>query len=71
MGLVKNAKKTKTMVLSKSHNTPKANIRIEGKPIEPVETFTYLGALITEDGRSEKEVIRRICIAKIAFQQMS
>ena len=58
-GLLMNAKKTKTMVLSKSSNPPNTRIHIEGKLIEKVQTFTYLGALMTEDGRSEKEIKRK------------
>ena len=46
-----NAKKTKTMVFSKSSNPPNTRIHIEGKLIEKVQTFTHLGALMTEDGR--------------------
>ena len=42
-----NAKKTKTMVFSKSSNPPNTRIHIEGKLIEKVQTFTYLGALMT------------------------
>ena len=52
------------MVFSKSSNPPNTRIHIEGKLIEKVQTFTYLGALMTEDGRSEKEIKRRINIAK-------
>ena len=55
-GLLMNAKKTKTMVFSRSSNPPNTRIHIEGKLIEKVQTFTYLGALMTEDGRSEKEI---------------
>ena len=66
-----NAKKSKTMVFSKSSNPFNTRIHIEGKLIEKVQTFTYLGALMTEDGRSEKEIKRRINIAKRTFQQKS
>ena len=51
--------------------SPNTGIHIEGKLIEKVQTFTYLGALMTEDGRSEKEIKRRINIAKRTFQQKS
>ena len=71
-GLLMNAKKkTKTMVFSKSSNPPNTRIHIEGKLIEKVQTFTYLGALMTEVGRSEKEIKIRINIAKRTFQQKS
>ena len=66
-----NAKRTKTMVFSKSSNPPNSNTRIhiEGKLMEKVQTFTYLGALMTGDGRSEKEIKRRINIAKRTFKK--
>ena len=41
-GLLMNAKKTKTMVFSRSSNPPNTSIHIEGKLIEKVQTFTYL-----------------------------
>ena len=66
-----NAKKTKTMVFSKSSNLPNTRMHIEAKLIEKVQMFTYLGALMTEDGRSEKEIKRRMNIAKRTFQQKS
>ena len=63
-GLLMNAKKTKTMVFSKSSNPPNTRIHFEGKLIEKVQKFPYLGALMTEDGRSKKEMKRRINIVK-------
>ena len=66
-----NAKKTKTIVFSKSCNPPNTRIHIEEKLIEKVPTFKDLGALMTEDGRSEKEIKRRINIAKRTFEQKS
>ena len=68
-GLLMNAKKTKTMVFSKSSNPPNTRIHFEGKLIEKVQKFPYLGALMTEDGRSKKkkkkkEMKRRINMAK-------
>ena len=65
-----NAKKTKTMVISKMNRSPKVNINIDGTNIEQVNKFTYLGHLITEDGRCEEEVKRRIAVAKTSFNKM-
>ena len=59
------------MVFSKSSHPPNTRIHIEGKLIEKVQKFTYLGTLMTEDGRSEKEIKRRINIGKRTFQQKS
>ena len=66
-GLLMNVKKTKTMVFTKSLDIPKISITIDGKIIEQVSSFAYLGALVTEDGRCEKELVRRIAIAKRNF----
>ena len=55
-GMKINIKKTKTMVVSKKPNSPKINIAIDGEQIEQVASYMYLGSLITEDGRSEKEI---------------
>ena len=62
-GLKINIKKTKAMVVSKKPNSPKINIAIDGEHIEQVASYMYLGSLITEDGRSENEIKRRIMIA--------
>ena len=55
-----NIKKTKEMAVSKKPNSPKINIAIDGQHIEQVTSYMYLGSLITEDGRCEKEIKRRI-----------
>ena len=51
-----NAKKTKSMVISKEEQTPKINITIDGSDIEQVTNFVYLGHKLTEDGRCEEEI---------------
>ena len=40
---------------------------IDGTDIEQVTNFPYLGQEITEDGRCEEEIKRRINIAKTTF----
>ena len=55
-----NIKKTKVMVVTNSKDIPKLNIKIDNKEIVQVKSYTYLGQLITEDGRSEQEIKRRI-----------
>ena len=40
---------------------------IDGYQIEQVSSFCYLGSMITEDGRSEKEIKCRIGMAKSKF----
>ena len=65
-----NIKKTKAMVVSKKPNSPKINIAIDGQHIEQVTSYMYLGSLITEDGRCEKEIKRRIIIVRTRFTNM-
>ena len=69
-GMKINIKKTKAMVVSKKPNSPKINIAIDGEQIEQVASYMYLGSLTTEDGRSEKEIKRRIMIARRTFTNM-
>ena len=65
-----NIKKNKTMVVSKEPNSPKINIAINGQQIEQVTYYMYIGSLITEDGRCENEIKRRIMIARTTFTNM-
>ena len=65
-GMRINIKKTKVMKISKGEETT-VNIRIEGKEIEQVKEFCYLGSLITTDAKCHKEIRRRIAIGKEAF----
>ena len=69
-GLKMNVKKTKTMIITKKQTIPKLGIKVDEKYVEQVESFIYLGQRITEDGRSESEVIRRIAKSKNAFASM-
>ena len=69
-GMKINIKKTKAMVVSKKPNSPKINIAIDGEQIEQVTSYVYRGSLITDDGRSEKEIKRRIMIARSTFTNM-
>ena len=48
-----------------------ANIHIfvNGKDLEHVPKFKYLGGLLCEDGRCSKEICVRIGLAKIAFAE--
>lgn len=69
-GMSINVMKTKAMVVTKSGNN-KCNLYLGRKEIEQVESFVYLGQLITSDGKNEKEILRRISIARCTFLQMS
>ena len=70
-GMSINIKKTKVMVVTKKQVTPNAKITIEGRAIEQVKKFIYLGHLITENGKCDSEINRRIEIARAAFNNIS
>ena len=57
------------MVVSKSLNTLPCNVTVNGDKLEQVDQFSYLGSLITQDGRCDKEIKRRIGISKKRFSQ--
>ena len=65
-----NVNKTETMVISRKDVISQAKIYIAGQLIEQVPRFTYLGQLITEEGKCEKEITRRIGQARTAFNNM-
>ena len=50
----------KTKVMKVSRNGGEINISIDGQKVEQVSKFKYLGAWITEDGRSEVEIRTRL-----------
>ena len=71
-GLEMNAKKTKTMVLSKQPDSDKKfDIKIEGESLEQIKQFEYLGTQVTEDAKSEVDLNSRIGAAKTKFSMMS
>jgi hypothetical protein len=59
----------KTKVMKVSRNGGEINISIDEQKVEQVSKFKYLGAWITEDGRSEVEIRTRIGMAKDAFNK--
>ena len=67
-GLLMNIKKTKAMLLTKDTKEKKVSIHIDHKEVEQVQSFTYLGLLITDDGKSG-EIRSRIGLAKNAFSK--
>ena len=61
-GLYLNVGKTKVMTTGDI-----GEVTVDGKDIEIVTKFVFLGALITKDGLCEKEVRRRIAMGKAAM----
>ena len=70
-GLYLNSIKFFTMVFSKASQIPTCNINVHGKILGQVHLVVYLGSQFTSDARCEKEIRRRIGIAKSAFTSMS
>ena len=63
--------KTKSMVISREKPVPNISIIVEGKPIQQVDRMVYLGYMVAEDGKYDKEIKRRIGIARTAFESMA
>ena len=69
-GMHLNTKKTVCMVISKKKDKPVCKITVHGKELQQVEEFCFLGSTITSSGKTDREIIRRIAMAKDAFQRM-
>ena len=70
-GLHLNSAMSFSMVFSKSITTPTCHIDVHGNILEHVQSFIYLGSLFSSDARCEKEIRRRIGIAKSSFTSMN
>ena len=68
-GLLMNIKKTKAMLLKKDTKEKKVSIHMDHKEVEQVQSFTYLGQLITDDGKSEGEIRSRIGVLQKMHSQ--
>ncbi|KAK3082831.1 hypothetical protein FSP39_006593 [Pinctada imbricata] len=67
VGLKINISKTKVMRLN---SNIKEQVKIEGKKIEDVETFTYLGGVVTSKGGCDEDISNRLCKAKTQFRRL-
>ena len=63
-GLKINYKKTEAMGITKRRERLRVRMNVQGRLIKQADTFKYLGSLISEDAKCEKEIKRRIAIAK-------
>ena len=66
-GMEMNVEKSKVMKISRQPFPVK--IRIDQKQLENVESFKYLGTILTNDGRCTCEIKCRIAMAKAAFNK--
>ena len=70
-GMEVNITKTECMVIQKDpKNDNTCNIMIHGEQLKNVESFKYLGSLVTTDGRCNKDIRSRIAQAKQAFMDL-
>ncbi|GFN91009.1 endonuclease-reverse transcriptase [Plakobranchus ocellatus] len=65
-----NSKKTEVMVISRKQESSKCNIFINEVKLKQTEKFKYLGTIISNDGKTNREISARIAQAKINFQKM-
>ena len=70
-GLDMNVKKTKTMIISRDPEGKKVDINLDNETLQQVEKFIYLGTLILEEIKTDKEIERRKNIAKEKFSSMA
>ena len=66
-GMKFNIKKTKTMKVARKAG--KLDIMIEGKKLEQIKQYKYLGSIIEEEGRCNKEIRARIGMGKSVFNK--
>ena len=67
-GMRINLKKTKVMMFTKGQPR-KVSIWLQNTEVKQVHEFRYLGSLLTEDARCDKEIKKRIATAKAAFMR--
>jgi len=65
-----NVKKTKTMVVSRRVEDEVIRIKVDNTILEQVKKFTYLGQIITDDGNCDREIRKRIEMARKSFINM-
>ena len=66
-GIKIHGKKTK-VIMKIGRNPSPIHITINGETLELASNFKYLGTIITEEGRCEKEISTRIVNGKTGLQ---
>ena len=59
------------MEVSKKNLVPDANILTDETPIEQDTSMVYLGYIVKDDGKSDKEIKRSIGMARNAYKNLS
>ncbi|XP_033099893.1 uncharacterized protein LOC117103443 [Anneissia japonica] len=69
LGLRLNVSKTKFMVIGENH--PTDTLIVDGKEVEKVTQFNFLGALVAVDGGCKQEIRRRLAMARSAMNKLT
>ena len=64
MGLEINGPKTKVISINTTLDAP---LTIAGETLERVDSFTYLGSVISKDGSAQKDIKNRLIKARNTF----
>ena len=64
LGLNVHREKSKVLKVNAVSTTP---IMLEGRALEEIETFTYLGSIVCEQGGTDEDVKMRTIKARTAF----
>ena len=71
-GLTISLKKTEALCqAAKSSRYSKPRIRIDGKYVKAVDSFTYLGSIVSRNGSMDSEISARIAKANSAFNKLN
>ena len=65
-----NAKKTKTMLVSKDVTSINVIVKIDVDIVKQTDNYTYLGQTITSNGKFDDEFVKIIEIARSAFNSI-
>ena len=70
-GICISIKKTECIIISKKKTTPTCKIYIHSKIIRQVESFDYLGSIVTFSGKCDEDIKKKFVLAKPSFTRMS
>ncbi|XP_065568855.1 uncharacterized protein LOC136032471 [Artemia franciscana] len=68
--MVVNTAKTKVMWVSGDPASRNVQLTIKGQPVENVDSFVYLGSLLTSDNVCSKSIKRRLGLAGSSFKNL-
>jgi hypothetical protein len=69
-GLQINIKKTEVLFQPGSNHREEVNIIVDGTALNQIDHFTYLGSIISRDGRIDSELTKRMAKASSAFGRL-